>query len=265
MDEMKIEEKDARSRLYEFDEDHLRGLRRIAVVGDLHGDSGALGSLLDSVDTKKDGVVFLGDYADRGPDGIEVIDTIRDLMKRSPQNVVALKGNHEDFTGSGVPKFRPCTLISEAETKRESWQEYFQNELEPFIERLYLAAVIRDEVLFVHGGISSKIRTLEDLRHPTRRLEEDILWSDPLDGRGEYPNRRGAGVSFGEDVSMDVCNSLGIKRIIRSHEPRKARSGPHYEHDGRVVTTNCTGVYGSKPFVLIVNPNNPSDVSFYFL
>lgn len=254
-----------KNRLYEFDKEQLYKLRQIAVAGDLHGDSYALSSLLERVDAKKDGIVFLGDYADRGPDGIEVIDTIRELIKKYPRNVVALKGNHEDFTDSGMPTFQPCTLIPEAERKREGWKKYFQNELKPFIEKLYLAAVVPGEMLFVHGGISSKIRSLNDLRHPRKEVEIDILWSDPFDGRGEHSNRRGAGVEFGEDVSADVCDSLGVKRIVRSHEPRKAVDGPYYEHDGRVVTTSCTRVYGGKPFVLIVDSTNPSDLSFYFL
>jgi serine/threonine protein phosphatase 1 len=41
--------------------------------------------------------VFLGDYIDRGPDSAGVIETVRELQTRSPDAVVALKGNHEDL------------------------------------------------------------------------------------------------------------------------------------------------------------------------
>lgn len=189
------------TRLYEFDENQLYSFENIAIVGDLHGDIKTLESLLDEINPIKQGIVFLGDYADRGKYGIEVIDTVRDLVKRYPKNVVALKGNHEDFTDNGAPIFSPCDLISEANVKRGSWPKYFQDEFQPFVENLYLAAIIPREALFVHGGISSKIRGKLHLRNPTREIEEDVLWSDPYDGLGERPNSRGAGVEFGKDIS----------------------------------------------------------------
>ena len=43
-------------------------------------------------------------------------------------------------------------------------------------------------------------------------------------------------------------------KIIRSHEPRKARNGPFFEHENRIVTVNSTSLYGGIPFVLNLNP-----------
>ncbi len=88
---------------------------------------------------------------------------------------MALKGNHEDYSKDGEPQFDLCTFIGEAGKKRKNWRRYFQKELEPFIKRLYLAAIIPGEFLFVHGGVSSKIRSLDDLKYPTREVEIDIL------------------------------------------------------------------------------------------
>jgi len=254
-----------RSRLYEFKKDQLQKLERILVVGDVHGDHDSLSSLLEIFDPVKDNVVFLGDYADRGSKGIEVIETVNSLVKKYPKNVVALKGNHEDYSEYGNPKFSPCTLISEAEEKKRSWIEYFQQELKPFIEKLYLAAMIPNETLFVHGGISSKIKTLDDLRYPNREIEEDIIWSDPAsDEYTEGPNPRGAGVLFGKDIVDNIHKSFGVKRIIRSHEPTKASTKPCYEYDGRVITINSTNVYGGTPFILIVDAKNLSDIKPHF-
>ena len=254
-----------KSRLYEFDERNLLNLRKIAVVGDLHGDYYALSSLQREVDPAKDGIIFLGDYADRGLKGVEVINTIDSLVKKYPRNVVALKGNHEDYSDSGNPIFRPCDLINEVEEKEGNWQGYFEKKLKPFIDDLYLAAIIRDKVLFVHGGVSRKIRSINDLRYPTRDIEIDVLWSDPFEEQGELPNMRGVGVEFGKDVTCDVCNSLGVKRIMRSHEPIKAIDGPYYEHDTKVMTISSSSVYGGKPLILIIDPNNPVSTSSHFL
>jgi hypothetical protein len=130
---------------------------------------------------------------------------------------------------------------------------------------LYLAAIIPGEVLFVHGGISSKIKDRKSLENPTPDIELDILWSDPADENGEQFNNRGAGVEFGQDVTKEVCRRLDVKRIVRSHEPKKASDGPCYEHDGRVITTNGTGVYGGKPFLLVIDMDDISEFSVEFV
>jgi len=256
---------DGVSRLFEFSQGQLSILKRLIVIGDLHGDMRPLESILKIFDPRSDAVVFLGDYADRGAEGIEVIEAVDRLVRRYPNNVVTLKGNHEDYSLSGEPLFSPCNLVYEAETKKGGWRRYFEQEFSPFKDRLYLAAILPGRYLFVHGGISSRIAKLDDLRKPTVRIEADILWSDPITGYGEQPNPRGAGVCFGEDITAEVCDRLDVSRIIRSHEPQKAARGPFYEHGGRIVTVNATSVYGGRPFALMINMERPSDLSHIFL
>jgi serine/threonine protein phosphatase 1 len=68
-------------------------MRRFA-VGDIHGCSKALRTVIETIDPQPDDeFVFLGDYIDRGPDSRDVIDQIIDLSQRC--RVVALCGNHE--------------------------------------------------------------------------------------------------------------------------------------------------------------------------
>lgn len=255
-----------RSRLYVFNKPRLDRLERIAVVGDLHGDYRAFRALREVVNPDRDGIVFLGDYADRGPDGVEVIEGVRSLMKEYPRNVVALKGNHEDYKDSGSPNFSPWTLHIEAAFKGRDWEKYFHEELKPFFNELYLAAVMPGETLFVHGGISNKIKSLSDLRHPTPGVEQDSLWSDPFDGYGQRPNSRGGTtIVFGKDVTDRVCDSLGVKKIIRSHQPNKALSKPYAEHNDKVITTSSTSCYGGDPLVIFVDAKNPSNLSVHTL
>ncbi len=78
----------AMSKLYELDQKQLRSFRKIVVFGDLHGDYAAFESGSSLVDPSKDGVIFLGDYADRGPSGVEVIDAVYALMKEHAGNVL---------------------------------------------------------------------------------------------------------------------------------------------------------------------------------
>jgi hypothetical protein len=212
----------------------------------------------------KDFVILLGDYADRGSKGIEVIEEIENWVKRYPHRVYAVKGNHEDYAGNGNPRFTPCTLRDEVIRKKGNWMRYFKQELEPFIERLCLAVIIPGVALFVHGGVSTRIQTLQDLAYPTSEVEADLLWSDPFQGIGERFSQRGAGVEFGEDISDAVCARLGVKRIVRSHQPRKALFTPYVTPHGRVITMSSTRVYGGKPFVLKL-PGQDLDASFHNL
>jgi hypothetical protein len=253
------------TKLFELDQVRFRGLNKLLVVGDVHGDIEVINSLLRIFEPSKDAIIFLGDYADRGPNGIEVIDAINSLKDSNPKSVIALKGNHEDYSCDGKPLFYPCDLISEAERKRGSWQKYFLTTLQPFLRRLHISAILPGENLFIHGGVSNKIISIESLKKTSKKIETDILWSDPFEGKGERPNSRGAGIFFGEDVTDDVCKRLAVKRIIRSHEPSKSLFEPIFEHSGKVVTVSSTHFYGGKPFVLVIYPSNPSGLSYQFL
>jgi hypothetical protein len=257
--------KSQRSQVFTFEAAHIRTLRTLRVVGDLHGDYAALQSLLKLADLSQEAIVFLGDYADRGDRGVEVIEAVTSLMARYPNHVIALKGNHEAYTDLGYSTFSPCDLIEEVKRKRGDWHTYFLRTFQPFLHRLYLAAIIPNELLFVHGGVSSHLVRLEDLHNPTIDLEKDILWSDPFDGEGEHPNPRGVGVEFGSDISQHACLALGVKRIIRSHEPTKALNGPYYAHQDRIITVNSTSRYGGHPFILNIDPTNYSTIAPHFL
>jgi len=242
----------SRSKLYELTPDMLSEINRLIVAGDIHGDYESFQRIRNLFDPEHDRLIFLGDYADRGPSGLEVIDGVWGLVREYPSRVIAMKGNHEDYGESGRPSFSPCDLMREAYEKRGSWGSYFEGQLKPFLGKLHLAVLVPGEVLFVHGGVSNRIKVVNDLRAPSERIEKDVLWSDPFKGYGERPNMRGVGIEFGKDVSEGICRRLGVKRIVRSHEPRKARHGPYVEHDGRVVTTSSTIIYGGIPFVLVL-------------
>lgn len=251
--------------MFTFDETKLHTTQTIFVVGDLHGDYKTLQALLTIADPSQDTILFLGDYTDRGDQGVEVIEAVFSLMTRFPNNVIALKGNHEEYTELGNPVFSPCDLIDEATRKLGGWCTFFSQTYKPFLNRLYLAAIIPDRILFVHGGISSKLIGFENLQFPTKELERDILWSDPFDGKGERPNPRGVGVEFGIDITKSICHVLGVNYIIRGHEPTKALNGPYYAHQGRIITINSTSVYGGHPFIVTIDPKNYSTIKLSFL
>ncbi len=67
---------------------------RTLVIGDIHGCSQALRTLLNAVQPgPEDVLITLGDYVDRGPDSKGVIDLLLDLEKRTQLKPII--GNHE--------------------------------------------------------------------------------------------------------------------------------------------------------------------------
>lgn len=228
----------------------------VIVAGDLHGDLGTFEQIRALfLQTPNSLLIFLGDYADRGSHGLEVIERVRELMEEFEGRVIALKGNHEDYR-DGTPYFSPCDLPSEVEMKKNKrWDEFFPQFEREFLDRLYLAVLIPELMLLVHGGISSRLRGLEDLKHPPADVEEDVLWSDPREWSGEHSNPRGAGILFGPDVSRTLLRRIGVRFLVRSHEPGRALNGPLTEHAGRVFTLSSTRVYGGRAFVLVFRPD----------
>jgi hypothetical protein len=192
-------------------------IKHVYVAGDLHGDYEHFRKILDifEISGKDSLLLFLGDYADRGLHGSEIIIQLNRLLDNR-KDIVCLKGNHEIYR-EGRPVFSPCDLIYEAETKQGTWKKFYRDILLGFLSKLH--------------------------------------WSDPSPVPGEHPDRRGAGIAFGEDITAEVLSSLGIKIIVRSHEPNKAAEGPYIEHGGRVVTINSCTSYGKsmKPFILKVD------------
>jgi Calcineurin-like phosphoesterase len=76
------------------------GKQRVYVIGDIHGRSDLLDSMIEQieVDLKQSPVaagltVTLGDYVDRGPDSRGVLDRL--ASNPFPTEYIALKGNHE--------------------------------------------------------------------------------------------------------------------------------------------------------------------------
>lgn len=224
-------------------------VRVVYIVGDLHGDLESFKKILEEFERSGKGslLLFLGDYADRGIKGVEIITELNSLLE-DRKDLVALKGNHEQYR-DGVPVFLPCDLIYEAEEKYGSWKRFYNEVMASFLRKLYIAAIINN-VLFVHAGISSSINSVQSLTEADN--ETVLLWSDPSRLPGEHPNIRGAGITFGEDITKEVLSSLRLRMIVRSHEPKKAAYGPAIEHGGRVITTNACASYGEpwRPFIL---------------
>lgn len=232
---------------------------KLIVVGDIHGDIESLNRILEKSDFYDSDkiLICLGDYADRGIHGVEVYECLFSLLEKYTDRIVLLKGNHESYIKLNeeiIPTFSPCNFLDELKEKYRSVWKKKLGEFYDFWDKLPLAAILPGNYLFVHGGVSSEIKSLDNLKNPTKELEEEILWNDPFEQQGEEFNYyRGIGKLFGPDITENICKILDVRLIIRSHQPslQKVReSGYTFHHSKKLLTISSTSIYGGKPIYL---------------
>jgi serine/threonine-protein phosphatase 2B catalytic subunit len=104
---------------------------------------------------KKTKYVFLGDYVDRGNFSIEVLCLLLSLKINFPEHIIMLRGNHESEQMTSNFNFRTECLY-----------KYDQEIYNKFIELFHclpLGCVINKRFITFHGGISPKLKTIEDI------------------------------------------------------------------------------------------------------
>ena len=153
-------------------------MERVFAVGDIHGCFDKLVSLMQiiDIDLKRETLVFIGDYVDRGPHSKEVVDYLIDLAQQESR-LVFLKGNHEQMLQdylSGADKLGflynggEATLESYVKSKDQSETSFMPPGHLEFFDNLRLYYETADYI-FVHGGLKPAV--------PLSEQEEwDLLW-----------------------------------------------------------------------------------------
>ena len=195
------------------DEDHVA---RRFVIGDIHGCSKALRSLIDAISpTAGDELVFLGDYVDRGPNSRDVIEQLIALQERC--RTVMLRGNHEIMlAGVLFRDLDPTVWLGSGGNatiasyggkiqKMPPHHRKFLKSLRPFYET--------HDTIFVHASYEAHL--------PMDRQDESIIYWTHL-------------------TSLLPAPHISGKRVIVGHTPQP---------DGRVmdeghlvcIDTHCVG------------------------
>jgi serine/threonine-protein phosphatase 2B catalytic subunit len=131
------------------------------VVGDIHGQLYDLIHLIEkSGDPAKMNYVFLGDYVDRGIYSIECVILLFGMKLAYPQSIYLLRGNHESRT------------MTEYFTFREEVLDKYDNEVYDAILQAFdcmpLVAIVNEEYLCMHGGVSPNMKTLGEINQVNR-------------------------------------------------------------------------------------------------
>jgi hypothetical protein len=260
---------------------------RTFVVSDVHGHVGELCAALRRAGLTDDAgnwagadatLWFLGDFFDRGPDGIGVVDTVRRLAAQASSagrgRVRALLGNHE-ILALGMHRFGTTEVPYDGllpRTFERSWvlnggrdsdQERLTDDHIAWLLGLPVLALEGDHLLMHSdtdeyldwGGSVDKINAAAR----AELASDDIaVWWEiwrRMTSRYAFRGRRGPG------AARDLLKRLGGRRIVHGHsviadlagvEPA-ALTGPVLYADGLVLGIDG-GVFDEGPCLLVELP-----------
>ena len=190
------------------------------ICGDIHGQYYDLLRLFDILDyPPKHKFLFLGDYVDRGKQSLECLLLLLCLKIAYPTKIFLLRGNHESEALNKIYGFYD-------ECKRRLSIKCFKK-ITNLFNILPITALIDENILCMHGGLSKDLTNIEQLNkivRPTEIPDEgllcDLVWSDPSDELSENfgENERNVSVTFSKNVVEEFNKKNGLDLICRAHQ-----------------------------------------------
>jgi len=191
----------------------------LKIVGDIHGQYYDLLRLFEYGGFPPEAnYLFLGDYVDRGPNGLETICLLLAYKIKFPENFFMLRGNHE------------CQSINRIYGFYDECKQRYSLKIWKLFNDCFnclpLGAVIEDKILCIHGGLSPDLKNLDQIRRivrptdvPDTGLLCDLVWADPdQETQGWGENDRGVSFTFGSDVVENFLKRHEFDLIVRAHQ-----------------------------------------------
>jgi len=207
----------------------------VTIVGDVHGQFYDVLELFSVAGLPPDtNYLFLGDYVDRGYYSLETVSLLVAFKVRYAGRISMIRGNHEARQITQVYGFYDECLRKYGNS--EVWKAFTD-----LFDFLPLSAVTDNGVFCPHAGLSPSVDTLDHIRALERFQEPphegpicDLLWSDPDEKAGWGISPRGAGYTFGQDISEQFNHTNNCRFIARAHQ--LMMEGYMWHHNKAVIT-----------------------------
>ncbi len=260
------------------------------VVGDVHGHRAELVEQLRArglVDESEDWaggaarVWFLGDFVDRGPDGIGAVDLVMRLQRQAPEaggSVQTLLGNHEilllgmyHFGDTDVPSdFGPRSFARSWEINggQQADQERLTEEHVEWLSTRPLVAHAADHLL-LHSDTLEYLDWGDDAEEINAGVHE-VLAGDDIEEWWEVWRRMTTRYAFrgpnGAEVAGAMLSLLGGSRIVHGHSVIADQLGIHpsqieepYLYAGGTVLGVDGGLFAGGPCLVVPLPWEPTE------
>jgi diadenosine tetraphosphatase ApaH/serine/threonine PP2A family protein phosphatase len=225
------------------------------ILGDLHGNYRDLISFEKTLwhigpKLSPASILFLGDYVDRGPHGVEVVSYLFSQKLLATSKVFLLRGNHEIRSINRFSFYNECIKKFGPPLGKVVWEE-----INNVFDVLPLASIVDEKIFCVHGGIPSNQDNLLDaisqikcpLKEPQSEspIAWEILWNDPIDKSTSpkfmYNFNRGTAYFFTKDALNDFLKKNNLSYVIRAHEVQQ--NGFKVQLGGRLISLFSSSKY----------------------
>ncbi len=260
------------------------------VVGDVHGHRDELADALRDAGLVDDGdnwigadahLWFLGDFVDRGPDGVGAIDLVRSLQRQASSSggfVDSLLGNHEILL-LGMHRFGdtpvPADAAGAGRSFARSWtvnggqrsdQDALTGEHIEWLTSRPVVAVAADHLL-VHSDTLEYLDWGDTVEQINEAVEE-VLAGHDLAQWWELWRRMTTRFAFrgpeGAEAAEELLAQLGGERVVHGHSVIADQVGvhpveleaPHLYAGGKALGIDA-GLFAGGPCLVVELPYQP--------
>jgi len=237
-------------------------LGKIYLFGDVHNEADKLMDVLDQIEpliTPDDHIVFLGDLVDRGSQAALTIEVLVDLVRKYPDQVFFVRGNHD------------WMLQSYLMTGSQGWMSYLHVTLDNYKEVWKLPDIFSNTI--TKALMDKGFKEITSRMIPYYETDEILATHAPLDYSAcmmngldyyeeEYKNRADdpSFHYFLEKLDYEILwqftdESIAIpafkKFRVCGHQPGHAKN-PRIFKDRAFIDTGCGK--GKRPLTCMVYP-----------